>query len=179
MKKLILIFALLYCFYNIKSQYYIIGDSQSFQLAKQSKLATILSAYTKSGIGIRELNTFLENSNVENQIKNNARAIFISIGVNDNYNDFGISRLIKNLDVVFPNAFFFIIKGSYGWGNVKNVNFKNYNSFYTKFKNAGTYVLYDDIGNGDPHHQKSEYFILGKKIDEAVLKTENYLKKKK
>lgn len=87
-------------------------------LAKHSKYAKLYQPWVKSGIGVTELISMLKNTPVDSEVKN----IFISIGVNDDYNDKGIYLLIEQLDFVFPNSYFFVVQGSYGWGNVMNVN---------------------------------------------------------
>ncbi|CAM3260831.1 hypothetical protein [Elizabethkingia anophelis] len=153
---------------------YIIGDSQSFLLAKNSVQTKILPSLAKSGIGVAELNVMLEKSSVHNEAKN----VFISIGVNDNYLDRGLNLLIRNLDRVFPNSYFYLIKGSYGWGNVQDINNQSsrYLEYYNTFRKLKIFVIEKDVGYGDPHHNKQAYAQIGDFIDYIVWK--NYTREK-
>jgi len=94
--------ALFFIFSKTSAQSYIIGDSQSFLLAKNSVQTKILPSLAKSGIGVAELNAMLSKSPVHKEAKN----IFINNEVNDNYFDRGITILISNLDRIFPNSYF-------------------------------------------------------------------------
>ncbi|MRM84283.1 hypothetical protein [Riemerella anatipestifer] len=158
----ILIYFLFLSFFA-KGQSFIIGDSQSFYLARNSKKAKIYPRLAKVGIGILELIKMVEREDENREIEN----IFISIGVNDGYVDKGISSLITVLQRKFPNSDLFVIKGSYGWGNVpaNKIYNQRYLQYYEKFKNSGVGVLYGNIGMGDPHLDKSEYKKLSQNID--------------
>jgi len=161
---------------SINGQSYIIGDSQSFLLAKNSQNAKIHPSLAKSGIGIQELIQMLQNSEIDTNTKN----VFISIGVNDAYSDYGIETLANKLFTKFPNAFFYIVKGSYGWGKVSNISPRssNYSNYYIKFKKSGVYVLKNlTIGFGDPHVDKPQYIQLGKYMDYIIYKSEEFHRK--
>jgi len=147
---------------------YIIGDSQSFLLAKNSVQTKILPSLAKSGIGVTELNAMLGRSPVHKEAKN----IFISIGVNDNYYDKGISILIRNLDRIFPNSYFYLIRGSYGWGNVQDITNQTprYLEYYNTFRKLKIFVIEKDVGYGDPHQNKAAYAQIGDFIDYIVWK---------
>lgn len=159
---------LLLLFGEISSQSYIIGDSQSFLLAKNSVQTKILPSLAKSGIGVAELNVMLSKSQVHKEAKN----IFISIGVNDNYFDRGISILIRNLDRIFPNSYFYLIRGSYGWGNVQDITNQTprYLEYYNTFRKLKIFVIEKDVGYGDPHYNKQAYAQIGDFIDYIVWK---------
>lgn len=154
---------------------YIIGDSQSFLLAKNSVQTKILPSLAKSGIGVAELNVMLEKSSVHKEAKN----VFISIGVNDNYFDRGLNLLIRNLDRVFPNSFFYLIKGSYGWGNVQEISNQSprYLEYYNTFRKLKIFVIEKDVGYGDPHQNKAAYAQIGDFVDYIVWK--NYTRDQK
>lgn len=145
---------------------YIIGDSQSFVIGTKSKNAELYKPLCKSGIGVQQLNVMLQNYEGNPNVEN----VFVTIGVNDNYYDKGLGRLVNNLESKFPNAYVFFVKGSYGWGNVNSINaqstrFKNY---YTTIRKYGIYVLDQSIGYGDPHHDKWEYREIGDFIDYII-----------
>ena len=152
--------------YFFKPQSVIIGDSQSFLLAKHSKHAQIFNKFSKSGIGVKELTDMLNNSNIYPDIKN----VFVSIGVNDSYVDFGVSKLIFSLKHIFPNSYLFFIRGSYGWGKVQNIDngSKRDVDFYNQFRKYRIYVLDQDIGFGDPHSDKWQYKEIGNYIDYII-----------
>lgn len=169
MTKFIFIFLTLFFLSSASAQSYIIGDSQTFFLSKNTQYANIYPNLAKSGIGLMELNQMLDNILPDTSVQN----IFISIGVNDSYNDKGIKNFTRNLYSKFPNAYFFIIKGSFGWGNVPNISSSNlkFINYYKTFSHNGVFPINGNIGNGDPHSQKIQYQILGKKIDCIILKS--------
>jgi hypothetical protein len=173
MKFLTFLFCIFFSFSY--SQSFIIGDSQSFYLSQNSKFATLYKPLAKSGIGVAELIQMLKNSPVDYEAKN----IFISIGVNDDYNDRGINTLIQNLDNVFPNSYFFVIQGSFGWGNVMNINSqsKRYIDYYNTFRKAKIFVIQQSVGYGDPHFNKPEYRAISNFIDYIIYKNSEREKK--
>lgn len=170
MKSLKIFFLFISCF--AYPQHYIIGDSQSFYIAKQSLKTKVLKPLSKVGIGVAELNNFFATFKIDENAKN----VFVSIGVNDGYEDRGIKKLTSNLKEKFPNANLFIIRGSYGWGNVQggNFSFKKFEEYYKKFEQEKIFVFNSNIGNGDPHRDKYEYWKIAVNIDCIVYKTEGY-----
>ena len=134
----------------------------------KSKKIKLLKPFAKEGIGLHQLNNLIQNSTPDKNVK----ILFISIGVNDNYNNNGISSFAKNLYIKFPNSIFYIIKGSYGWGNVKKITnkTKRYIEFYDKFKKEGVFVIDEDGGNGNPHSNKWNYTPLVNIIDNLATK---------
>lgn len=172
MKKIIVSTIFLLISNALFSQNYIVGDSQSFYIAKHSQKAKILKPLAKVGIGVAELNKFVQSFSGDETAKN----IFISIGVNDGYFDKGIKSLIQNFKSKFPNANLFVVRGSYGWGNVQGAtnNSKQFLNYYNLFKKEGVFVFGSDIGNGDPHTDKYEYWKLAVNIDCIIYDTEGY-----
>ena len=160
----------LFFFSFFYSQYYIIGDSQSFFIAKNCK-AKIYPSLAKKGIGLRELQKMVETTKKDNDIK----VIFITIGVNDSYKDYGIRKLIQILYEKFPNAYLFAIQGSYHWGNVQISRELaiRYIHYYKTFESCGVYVLEQNIGSGDPHINKNEYSKIGENINYILQSFEN------
>lgn len=156
-------------FCTIYSQYYIVGDSQSFQLEKVSK-AKVYPNLAKSGIGIKQLISMVQITPVDNKVK----VIFVSIGVNDSYIDYGIKNLVDLLYSKFPDSMFFIIRGSYNWGNVKlsKLLIDRYFNYYAKWFSLGINSLNQDIGPGDPHFIKDEYLKIGKEMNYIIQKSE-------
>ena len=160
MKKIIfsLIFTLT-CGLGYPQKSIIIGDSQSNYIALNSKEATLYLPLYKVGIGLSGLNKLV----TKNTVKAETKFVFISIGVNDNYKYLNIG-FEKNLKRVFPNAKFYLVQGSYGWGNAKHFN-------YNYYKNFNFSIISPGIGYGDPHKNKESYRLIGKKID-YIIKNE-------
>lgn len=162
----------LFCTSSFRAQHYLIGDSQTFLIASQSLKTKLFKPLTKSGIGVVELNRMFDKVQKDISIK----SIFVSIGVNDSYTDKGLEKLVANIVEKFPNAIIFVIKGSYGWGNVMNITNRssNYVNYYRKFYNLGTNIIEPDIGFGDPHIHKYGYFTIAVNIDCIVWDIEGY-----
>lgn len=163
-------FLLLFLFQISLAQSYIIGDSQSFYIAKHSLKAKILKPLAKSGIGVIQLLQMAKKYPIDTEAVN----IFISIGVNDGYEDKGISSLIKELHHKFPNAELIVVRGSYGWGNLQGLTPKKFHSYYNIFKKYGLFVFSSNIGAGDPHRDKEEYFNIAVVIDCIIYHKEGY-----
>lgn len=139
-----------------QTQSIIIGDSQVRYIAMNSLKAEALIRLTQSGIGLKKLNEKVKSYEVSKTVQN----VFICIGVNDNYKYQEVG-FMKNLKRTFPNAKFYMIKGSYGWGNTRTFNPSYYDNF-------GTEVLKNGIGKGDPHKNKHTYKLIGQEIDNII-----------
>lgn len=142
---------------DIKSQRAIvIGDSQSYYIAMNSGKATLYEPLYKVGIGLRDFNFLVTQERTNYDVK----FVFISIGVNDNYRYTNVP-LLTNLTNKFPKASFYMVKGSYGWGNVVRVK----DSFYDS---VGIPTLENSVGFGNPHRNKYEYTLIGREIDKII-----------
>lgn len=139
-----------------QTQSLIIGDSQVRYIAMNSKKAEALIRLTQPGIGLVKLNQMVKEYEVSKTVEN----VFVCIGVNDNYKYTEVG-FMKNLKKVFPNAKIHMIKGSYGWGNTRNID-------RTYYDNFNTHVLKNEIGKGDPHRNKSSYKLIGREIDSII-----------
>ena len=156
MKKFILIFLMVLSINLIAQKSIIIGDSQSYYIALNSKKASLYKPLYKIGVGLKYLDNKVKVNSYDYCVDN----VFISIGVNDLYK-YQTNNLVKNLKIKFPNAKLYMIKGSYGWGNVKTFN----PNYYPKF---GLPVLKNGIGYGEPHRNKKSYKDIGKEIDNLI-----------
>lgn len=136
----------------------IIGDSQSYWIAKSSKTAKLDSSICKSGIGLSGLNKLIIRNKKPNK---QVLYVFISIGVNDNYNYTEV-LFYQTLRRAYPYAQYFLIGGSWGWGNTK----KYRPDYYKNFR--GMKLLKHTIGKGDPHKDKPEYKQIASEIDSIV-----------
>lgn len=141
-------------------------------MKKNSKIVKAHPKLSKVGIGVEWLISSLK----EIEADFDTQTIFLSIGVNDAYQDKGIKTLVQGLINKFPNAYFFVIKGSYGWGNVMNITPSSipYQNYYKKFP-KDFFIISNQIGYGaPPHQQKKEYYRLGYIVDCIILKSEGY-----
>ena len=111
---------------------------------------------------IEALSQFQERPDISN--------VVIVIGTNGNfgkYND-NISLLFKLLREKFPNANFYAVQGSWGWGGLKNTQEKDVREYYKKFASQGATVIEPPIGKIEPHGNKPVYKLIGAAIDSLL-----------
>lgn len=141
--------------------HFLIGDSQTFFLKKHSTIVTQNINLSQSGIGISQLIKKVDNYHVSPETK----SVTICVGVNDGYVDKGIEQLMTKVKNTFPNATIFVIKGSWGWGTVKNLNHNKFNDYYKKFQDLGANIVPTPIGQGDPHKNKKVYKTIMSELE--------------
>jgi hypothetical protein len=146
---------------TFSQEHILIGDSQTYYLARHSTKIKRVSQLSQSGIGVSQLTAKVRLYPVSPQVK----SVSLCIGVNDGYKDKGVKKLMERLQNTFPNAKIFIIQGSWGWGNVKNINQTNLDSYYKQFPDT---IIYPAIGEGDPHRDKKVYRIIMKNIENCL-----------
>jgi hypothetical protein len=95
--------------------------------------------------------------------------IIICIGTNDGFQNQNIKDLFKIVKRTFPNAAIYTIKGSWGWGNNKNITQQKVNKYYKQYEQQGAIILDPAIGNNEPHKDLPVYKTIGKKLD-SILK---------
>jgi hypothetical protein len=139
----------------------LIGDSQTFLLKKHSTIVTHETKLSKVGIGVPQLITKIKNYSIQP----NVLSVTICIGVNDGYIDKGISQLMIVVKRTFPNARIYIIKGSWGWGQVKTITKDKFNNYYKKFEDLGAHIIQTPIGYGDPHKNKKVYKTIMSELE--------------
>lgn len=160
---------LLFLTTNFFSQKHIlIGDSQTFLLSKHSNLFQQEKSLCKVGIGINYLIERIQTQNIHNEVK----SIILIIGANDRYifskpKSEHLFYLIRNR---YPNAKIFYIKGSWGWGNIKNVNEKIVEAYSKKMEDFGCVIIQKSIGKGNPHKDKTDYQIIANMLEKEILK---------
>jgi hypothetical protein len=150
----------------------VIGDSQSINISKNNNVAKIISeeqsekSLWKSGQNLNWLKNAVSKYPKSSDIGN----VVISIGTNGGYNkNEDISGLFSALKTTFPKADFYAVKGSWGWGNIKNVTEDRVNDYYAKFKSEGAQIIKTPIGKTDnPHTNLPIYKIIGKEIEQAL-----------
>lgn len=151
--------------YN-SQQHILIGDSQTFYIKKHTKEVHQKKSLCKVGIGVTTLNKLLQREKITGNITN----VVVSIGVNDYYktSENELNTLQKLLKRKYPNARIYVIKGSRGWGNVKNLTERDVGNYYNWFREHKMYVLKNSIGKGDPHRDSYNYRKIGKELDSLI-----------
>ena len=144
----------------------IIGDSQVpyIQINSKKYIASFNPKLWKSGVNIYWLIEELKKINPNNSIKN----VAISIGTNGSFNtNDPIDTLFKLLRQKFPNANFYTIKGSWGWGGNKDKYAWDVDNYYALFEKYST-IINTAIGYGDPHQNKNSYYLIGQELDKLT-----------
>ncbi len=152
---------ILFSVFTFSQEHILIGDSQTYFLAKHSTQIKQIKRLCQQGIGVIELNRKVLNYPVSPTVK----TVSVCIGVNDGYKDKGISVLVNTIKRTFPNACLYIIQGSWGWGKVRRMNQNRLDRYYKQF--AGT-IIYPAIGKGDPHKDKKVYKIIMKNLETRI-----------
>ena len=152
---------LLFTLFSFSQEHILIGDSQTYYLAKYSTKIKRVPKLSQSGIGVVQLIYKVRLYPVSPNVK----SVSICIGVNDAYKDRGVQQLFIRLKNTFPNAHFYIIQGSWGWGTVRRMDQSNLDRYYKQF--PGT-IVHPAIGKGDPHKGKKVYKIIMKKIQQEL-----------
>lgn len=151
----------------------VIGDSQSIFISNNNSIAKIIGTEEteknlwKSGIDLNWLKKAVEKYPVSENVKN----VVVSIGANGGYNPKeNIAGLLTSLKKTFPNAKFYIVKGSWGWGNIKSVTESRVNTYYDTFKKLGVTVIPTPIGKtSNPHTDLPIYKVIGKDIYKQII----------
>ena len=152
---------LLFTALSFSQEHILIGDSQTHFLAKYSTEIKRIPKLSQGGIGVIQLISKVRLY----PISPNVKSVSICIGVNDRYKDRGVQQLFIRLINTFPNAHFYIIQGSWGWGGVSKMNQSNLDKYYKHF--LGT-IIYPAIGKGDPHRNKKVYKTIMKRLENQI-----------
>lgn len=155
---------LLFTFVTYSQQHIIIGDSQTYILAKHSTKIKRVPKLTQPGIGVVQLVYKMRLYPVSPNIK----SVSVCIGVNDGYRDRGVQQLLIRIKNAFPNAKIYIIQGSWGWGKVRRVNQNTLNKYYKQYIDSGCILISPAIGRGDPHKDKNVYKIIMKSLESQI-----------
>lgn len=150
----------------------VIGDSKSIFISNNNSIAKIIGTNQsennlwKSGIQLNWLKNAVKKYPVSKNVKN----VVVSIGTNGGYDsNEDITGLFNSLKNTFPNSKFYIVKGSWGWGNIKSVTESKVNKYYQKFKDLGMIVLPTPIGETtNPHTNLPVYRVVGREIEKQI-----------
>lgn len=158
---------------QLKTKNIIIGDSQTPYVDMNTEKADRISktpgksSLWEGGKTVEWLISALRDFEKSPDVKN----VIIVIGTNGGFGKFlndDIPTLFKLLKDKFPKASFYAVKGSWGWGGLKNIKEKDVNDYYKKFENQGATIIKTPIGNVEPHSNLPVYAKIGKEIDELL-----------
>ena len=152
---------LLFTIFSFSQEHILIGDSQTYYLAKHSTKIKRVPKLSQSGIGVVQLVCKISLY----PVSPNVNSVSVCIGVNDGYKDRGVKQLLVRIKNTFPNAKIYIIQGSWGWGIVRRMNQNNLDRYYKQF--TGT-IIHPAIGNGDPHTDKKVYKTIMKNLEKQI-----------
>lgn len=164
MIKLIKYILILFTFVTYSQQHILIGDSQTYILAKHSTKIKRVPKLTQPGIGVVQLTSKVRLYPVSPYVN----SVSVCIGVNDGYKDRGVKQLLIRIKNTFPNAKIFIIQGSWGWGRVRRANQNTLDKYYKQYINSGCILISPAIGRGDPHRDKNVYKIIMKSLESQI-----------
>ena len=164
MIKLIKYILLLFTFVTYSQQHILIGDSQTYILAKHSTKIKRVPQLSQSGIGVVQLTSKVRLYPVSPYVN----SVSVCIGVNDAYKDRGVRQLFVRIKNTFPNAKIYIIQGSWGWGRVRRANQNTLNKYYKQYIDLGCILISPAIGKGDPHRDKNVYKIIMKSLESQI-----------
>jgi hypothetical protein len=150
----------------------IIGDSCTPIILKRSKSLDMIgnvgseATLWKSGTGSKWLKEAVSKYKVTSNVKN----VVINIGTNDGFNiNADVKGLVAEVRRVFPSAKLFVVQGSWGWGNNKNITPDKVKAYYNKFRAENVVVIEPPIGSvKDPHSDLPIYTTIGAAIDLAI-----------
>lgn len=153
----------------------IIGDSLTPLIAKNSKEVQMIgnvgseANLWKSGVNTIWLKRAVEKFPITPSIIN----VFVKIGTNSGFNpNDDIKGLIGALRRTFPSAKLFVVQGSWGWGNNKNVTADKVKAYYSIFANEGVTVIQPPAGyaatSAEAHRETAAIKEIGKNIDIAI-----------
>ena len=123
----------------------IIGDSHAVMIGSKLKNVTVENKLAHSGWFVSNV----INALIDYPVTTNVCKVFISLGTNGQFskND-NIESLMTKLVIKFPNAQFYVFKGSYGWSgkyNDPNAASNRY-PYYQRFAYYGANILNNGLG---------------------------------
>ena len=114
---------------SYSQEHILIGDSQTYFLAKHSTKIKRVPKLSQAGIGVVQLTSKVRLYPVSPHVN----TVSVCIGVNDGYKDKGVQQLLVRIKNTFPNAKIYIIQGSWGWGKVRRANQNILNKYYKQY----------------------------------------------
>ena len=149
---------------SYSQEHILIGDSQTYFLAKYSTKIKRVPKLSQPNIGVVQLTSKVRLYPVSPHVN----TVSVCIGVNDGYKDKGVQQLLVRIKNTFPNAKIYIIQGSWGWGKVRRANQNTLNKYYKQYIDSGCILISPAIGRGDPHKDKNIYKIIIKCLESQI-----------
>jgi hypothetical protein len=173
-------FSKLYESQSSNLQNIIIGDSLTPLIAKNSIDVDILGPVGseanlwKSGVNTEWLKKAVAKFPTTQSIKN----VVIKIGTNSGFSiRDDVRGLFIELRRAFPAAKFFVVQGSWGWGNNKNVTAAKVKAYYELFSKEGATVIEPPVGysptSAKAHSETQAIREIGKNLDLAIQESVN------
>jgi len=150
----------------------IIGDSQTPDIAHFSKKVVVEKTLQKGGWRVSNLIEALQAYSVNKNVNN----VFVCIGTNGVFSkDDNVSELCKILKEKFPNSYFYVIPGSYGWswrGSYKPPSSMpdKIKTYYKMFEENGVKKLSNGIGLSSEHPNTNtpSMKLIAEEIDSLI-----------
>lgn len=150
----------------------LIGDSQTPFISKWSTKATLLnkvgseSSLWKGGMGLNWLKLAVTNYKLDTLIQ----SVTFCIGTNGRFSSkddiIGLVNITKER---FPNAYLYVVQGSWGWGGNVNVTKEVVDAYYKRFNVLGVEVIEPPIGKCEPHNVNlPQYKEIAKNLDTLI-----------
>lgn len=150
----------------------LIGDSQTPFISKWSTKATLLnkvgseSSLWKGGQGLNWLKLAITNYKLDTLIQ----SVTFCIGTNGRFSSkddiIGLVNITKER---FPNAYLYVVQGSWGWGGNVNVTNTVVDAYYKRFNGLGVVVIEPPIGKCEPHNVNlPQYKEIAKNLDSLI-----------
>jgi len=150
----------------------LIGDSQTPFISKWSTKATLLnkvgseSSLWKGGQGLNWLKLAVTNYKLDTLIQ----SVTFCIGTNGRFSSkddiIGLVNITKER---FPNAYLYVVQGSWGWGGNVNVTKEVVDAYYKRFNQLGVVAIEPPIGKCEPHNVNlPQYKEIAKNLDTLI-----------
>lgn len=150
----------------------LIGDSQTPFIAKWSTNATLInkvgseSPLWKGGMGLNWLKLAVTNYKLDTLIQ----SVTFCIGTNGRFSSkddiIGLVNITKER---FPNAYLYVVQGSWGWGGNVNVTKSVVDVYYNRFNQLGVEVIEPPIGKCEPHNANlPQYKQIANNLDSLI-----------
>ena len=117
-------------------------------------------------MGLNWLKTAITNYKLDTLIQ----SVTFCIGTNGRFSSkddiIGLVNITKER---FPNAYLYVVQGSWGWGGNINVTKSVVDSYYRRFNQLGVVVIEPPIGKCEPHNVNlPQYKEIAKNLDSLI-----------
>ena len=155
-----------------KTKNIIIGDSQTKNIAKNTKKAQLISSTEgeKSLWQSSKNLSWLKKAVDKYKKSPDINSVIINIGTNGGFSlKDNVKGLVASIKEKFPNAKLYAVQVSWGWGGNGDKTIDDINKYYDKFRDSGVKVLEPPIGKTlNPHNYIDSYKKISKSIDNEL-----------